>query len=103
MKMTFTRPPSLTRTLTAMSELHRHFLNIRVLTGEQLHKAAAIVEATSHAHQGGLLTARDWQNNKHHAAACFELSQKALNCDLYFQSNVQIEVYIDYSRLRRKS
>ena len=102
MKMTFTRPPTLQRTLDAMSQLHRHFHGLSFLTGENFHKATAIVEAANHAYRSGVLVARNWRNNKHHAAACFELSQRAMASKEYQQSNIQIQVDIDYSIYRQQ-
>lgn len=101
MKMSFTKPPSLQRTLDAMSKLHRHFHGMSLLTGENSHRATAVVEAANHAFRQGVLFASCWKNNKHHAAACFELSKRAMASKEYRQSNVQIQVDIDYSVYRR--
>lgn len=102
MKANFSRPPSLQRTLDAMSKLHRHFNGISLLTGENFHRATAIVEAANHAYRTGVLIANCWKNNKHHAAACFELSQRAMASLDYKNSNVQLQVDIDYSLYRQQ-
>lgn len=61
-----------------------------------MHKCAAIMFAAALAYPRDRLTAKAWQGNKHHAAKCIETSQDALCDPLYRQSNVQIEVEINF-------
>jgi hypothetical protein len=100
MEIQFTKPPSVQRTVDAMGKLHNHLADRISLAGEDFHRATAIVEAANIAYRQGLLFAKDWRRQKHHAAACYELSRKAMAHETYRSSNVQIQVDIDYRKYR---
>lgn len=94
-KLSINRPPSLDRVMTYLGKLARHEHFGERMSGEDAHKAAAIFLAANHALKRDVL-GKSWIGNRHTAAKCAELFERVLATDSYRQSNMQIQVDINF-------